>query len=182
LRVPPSIPWPPQTLDKQTMATGEDDLRDENIESRWRDVLDQLAPRRPVLTMRCGELLAARHSALDPASLQRMIARLDSALDCMRLGNWTQCQRALWDVGRWTAGENLAFDVLADATHLYKKVSLPWLVRSYPGVEGFVDGLLALDELLTAAVARLADGYFAQQSLSEKIHTRKGGGPVKPPP
>jgi hypothetical protein len=150
------------------MATGEDDLRDESSERRWRDVLDQLAPRRPILTMRCGELLAARHSALDPDSLQRMIARLDSALDCMRLGDWSQCQQALWEVGRWTAGENLAFDVLADATHLYKKVSLPWLVRSYPGVEGFVDGLLALDELLTAAVARLADGYFAQHNTAKR--------------
>ncbi|MEJ2557074.1 MAG: hypothetical protein P8186_12745 [Anaerolineae bacterium] len=150
------------------MATGEDELRDESIERRWRDVLDQLAPRRPILTMRCGELLAARHSALDPASLQRMIARLDSALDHMRLGDWSQCQQALWEVGRWTAGENLAFDVLTDATHLYKKVSLPWLVRAYPGVEGFVDGLLALDELLTAAVARLADGYFAQHNTTKR--------------
>jgi hypothetical protein len=161
-------PLAPETLDKQTMATGEDELRDESIERRWRDVLDQLAPRRPILTMRCGELLAARHSALDPASLQRMIARLDSALDHMRLGDWSQCQQALWEVGRWTAGENLAFDVLADATHLYKKVSLPWLVRSYPGVEGFVDGLLALDELITAALARLADGYFAQHNTAKR--------------
>jgi hypothetical protein len=150
------------------MATGEDDLRDESIERRWRDVLDQLAPRRPILTMRCGELLAARHSALDPASLERMIARLDSALDLMRFGDWTQCQQALWEVGRWTAGENLAFDVLTDATHLYKKVSLPWLVRAYPGVEGFVDGLLALDELLTAGLARLADGYFAQHNTAKR--------------
>jgi hypothetical protein len=150
------------------MATGEDDLRDESVESHWRDVLDQLAPRRPILMVRCGELLAARHSVLDLASLQHLVARLDSALDSMRLGDWTQCKQALWDVGRWTAGQNLAFDVLVDATYLYKKVSLPWLVRAYPGVEGFVDGLLALDELLTAAVACLADGYFAQPNTAKR--------------
>ncbi len=150
------------------MTTGEDDSRDESVETHWRDVLDQLAPRRPILMARCGELLAARHTAVDAASLQRMIAQLDSALDSMRLGNWPQCQQALWDVGRWTAGENLAFDVLTDATHLYKKASLPWLARSYPGVEGFVDGLLALDELLTAALAHLADGYFAQHNTAKR--------------
>lgn len=143
---------------------GESHQEDEANAGGWRDVLDQLSPRRPILATRCGELLAARHPGVGQATLQDLVIRLDDALYRVRTADRDQGAQALRDMGSWATGENLAFDLLADATHLYKKVSIPWLVRAYPGVEGFVDGLLALDELLTAAVTRLADGYFTQHN------------------
>jgi len=105
-------------------------------------------------------LLAIRHPALDPNTAHKLVTRLDRALACLELDDWTGTTQALQEVGRWAAQTSLAFELLTDATHLYKRVAIPWLMRAYPGAEGFLEGLVALDELLAAATAHLARGYF----------------------
>jgi len=124
--------------------------------SGGRGALEQLALRQTVLAERSGQFLAERRPTIEPTTLQNLMIRLGRAMDGMHGGEW----EAMREVGRWASGEKLAFEVLTEATHVYKRAALPWLVRAYPGVEGFVDGFLGLDELLSAALACLAEGYF----------------------
>lgn len=146
------------------MKTSDAHLQYESDQNPDRYVLDQLAPWRQVLVTRCGQLLITKHPMLKQSPLQELVERLDKLLNTIQLEGWAEGIKAAVSVGRWAAETNLAFELLIDATHLYKKTSIPWLIRAYPGSEGFVEGLIALDELFTVVIAGLAKGYFNQLS------------------
>nr|BAL57574.1 hypothetical protein HGMM_F51E07C19 [uncultured Chloroflexota bacterium] len=124
-----------------------------------KEMLTRLEHRQSLLQEKCAEWLVAENQLSQEMAdrLSRQWVELVVSLKKMEEIDWQQ--QAL-RFGAWCAAQKIPFDTVITQLHYYKRAATPWLVREYPGVEGYLEAHLALDEALTLLMGKIPEGYY----------------------
>lgn len=124
-----------------------------------KDMLARLDHRQDLLADKCGRSLVeenglSRETAL---ALVKRWAGLVESLKNMENSAW---QGQAVEFGAWCATQAVPFEVVMAHLHTYRRLVMPLLVREYPGIEGYLEAHLALDEALALLMGKIPGGYY----------------------
>ncbi|RME41407.1 MAG: hypothetical protein D6796_15875 [Caldilineae bacterium] len=118
------------------------------------EVLRRLARRWPTIQARCEELLA------EPRVLES-VRRLIPLFETARTGGLPAALEGAASLGRQLRAEGCPFAEMLEAMFQIRKTARPFLVREYPGVEGFLEGQLQFEEVCNALLKGVSEGYHS---------------------
>jgi hypothetical protein len=124
-------------------------------------LLERLEPRRPLLQERCQASLVAEHGLPETLALA-LTGRWSKLLVSLRVPGEFEWRERARQFGAWCAAEQIPFEAVAAYLPAFKRAATPPLVREYPGVEGYLDALLLLDEALTMLMGWIPAGYYGR--------------------
>lgn len=124
-----------------------------------KDMLARLDHRQDLLADKCSRSLVeadglSRETAL---ALVKRWAGLVESLKNVENPAW---QEQAVEFGAWCAAQAVPFEAVMAHLHTYRRLAMPLLMREYPGVEGYLEAHLALDEALTLLMGKIPGGYY----------------------
>lgn len=121
--------------------------------------LERLEPRQSLLQEKCAASLIA-DQGLAPATASALAEQWSDLLRTLKNLEAEAWPALAWQFGAWCAAQRIPFEVVAAQMHAYKRAATPLLVREYPGVEGYLEAMLVLDEALTLLIGKIPGGYY----------------------
>ncbi len=117
------------------------------------DVLTHLRHRWEAITGKAQEM------GLDTETVEQMrqIVTLLRTTEQHGLPNGTTAAESL---GRTLRQNRVALPVALEAMFQIRKLARPFMVREYPGVEGFLEGQLQFEELCNTLLKYICKGYI----------------------
>jgi hypothetical protein len=133
------------------------------------EMLARLDHRQPLLQAKCAADLVA-HYHLPPATAAALTERWARLITQMKRIDQVDWRGLAAHFGQWCARQSIPFAAVMAQLHSYKRHTTPLLVREYPGIEGFLEAHLALDELLTLLMGQIPQGYYRDTPKPEPPH------------
>ena len=124
-----------------------------------KDMLARLDHRQVLLLEKCSQRLV-EDSGLDPETALALVKRWAGLVESIKNVENPAWQGLAVEFGAWCAVQAVPFEVVMAHLHTYRRLVLPLLVREYPGVEGYLEAHLALDEALTLLMGKIPGGYY----------------------
>lgn len=124
-----------------------------------KEMLSRIEHRRVLLRDKCTDSLVAESKLAEPtaSALSERWTELVVTLKNMDEVDW---QAAAMQFGAWCAAQRIPFAAVMAQLYYFKRAAMPLLVREYPGVEGYLEAHLALDEALTLLMGKIPEGYY----------------------
>jgi len=116
------------------------------------EVLHRLARRWPTIQARCEE-------SLSEPQVTESVRRLIGLLETAQAGGLEAGLSAAARLGARLRAEGIPFAVMLEAMFQIRKMARPFLVREYPGVEGFLEGQLQFEEVCNTLLKGVSKGY-----------------------
>ncbi|MFQ5614433.1 MAG: hypothetical protein ACE5H9_20110 [Anaerolineae bacterium] len=129
-----------------------------------KDMLERLDRRQALLQEKCAENLV-ESNGLSPTVASALTRRWTEAVLALKNLDDPAWETAAARFGAWCAGQSIPFEAVMALLHFYKRSAMPLLIREYPGVEGFLEGVLALDEAVALLLGKIPGGYYAAAEI-----------------
>lgn len=124
-----------------------------------KDMLARLDHRQDLLAERCGRRLV-EEDGLSRETALALVQRWAGLVESLKNVENPAWQRQAAEFGTWCAAQAVPFEVVMAYLHTYRRLAMPLLVREYPGVEGYLEAYLALDEALMLLMGKIPGGYY----------------------
>lgn len=128
-----------------------------------KDLLARLDHRQDLLLDKCSRSLI-EESGLSRETALALVNRWAALLEHIKDVDNPAWQRLAVEFGAWCAAQKVPFEVVMAHLHSYRRLAMPLLVREYPGVEGYLEAHLALDEALALLMGKIPGGYYGGAS------------------
>jgi hypothetical protein len=129
-----------------------------------KDMLARIDHRQALLQEKCVASLVAE-SGLDETVARSLVEQWLELMAAIKEIDDPGWQERAVKFGAWCATRKIPFEVVMAHLHSYKRAAMPLLVREYPGVEGYLEAHLALDEALTLLMGKIPPGYFESRQV-----------------
>jgi hypothetical protein len=124
-----------------------------------KDMLARLEHRQDLLLAKCCRSLV-EENGLSRETAQAMVNRWAGLVERIKDVDNPAWQGLAAEFGAWCSAQAVPFEVVMAHLHTYRRLAMPLLVREYPGVEGYLEAHLALDEALTLLMGKIPAGYY----------------------
>ncbi len=124
-------------------------------------MLERLDHRRDLLREKCVGSLVTEWG-LPETKAAALVERWTGLVEALKTGEDSAWQAQAGGFGTWCAAQAVPFEAVMGLLHAYKRGAMPLLVREYPGVEGYLEAHLALDEALALLLGKIPGGYYGR--------------------